>query len=177
MERILYQEEQRFDQGWFRLIMIGSWTLTTGLMGYGMYQQLILKKPWGDNPSSDAVLIAISAGVLVVMSAALILSFRMRLITEVTPDGFRFRFPPIIRRMRTITKGEIGSWEVRKYSAVFEYGGWGYRRSLRKGISYNTGGDMGLQLRLKSGKKILFGTRRPNVLLDAMTRLMRAENS
>jgi hypothetical protein len=57
-------------------------------------------------------------------------------------------------------KKKFFSWEeiekisVREYSPLFEYGGWGIRRG-KSGRAYNVKGNIGLQLVLKNGKKIL----------------------
>jgi hypothetical protein len=66
----------------------------------------------------------------------------------------------------------------RKYNPILEYGGWGYRAGwgvnlgtkirvgigsksgFRKGTAYNMRGNIGLQLELKNGKKVLIGTQR-----------------
>ncbi|NOR28731.1 MAG: hypothetical protein GQ540_09425, partial [Lutibacter sp.] len=55
---------------------------------------------------------------------------------------------------------------IRNYDAIFEYGGWGVKFSFRKkkGKSFTTKGDIGLQLELNSGRKILIGTQQKEEL-------------
>ena len=47
-------------------------------------------------------------------------------------------------------------------SPIQEYGGWGYRTSFgkKKGSAYNVKGDKGIQIELKTGKKLLIGTQK-----------------
>jgi hypothetical protein len=50
-----------------------------------------------------------------------------------------------------------------------EYGGWGYRVGGKKsGIAFNVSGNMGVQIELKNGKKILLGTRKPKEAEEAL---------
>jgi len=60
---------------------------------------------------------------------------------------------------------------VRKYSPLFEYGGWGLRWSLN-GKAVNVRGNMGIQVVLKNGSRILIGTSNPEdakMALDSFT--------
>ncbi|MBK5210456.1 MAG: hypothetical protein JJE44_13285 [Flavobacteriaceae bacterium] len=60
------------------------------------------------------------------------------------------------------------SWEaiskcyVRNYNAIFEYGDWGLKFSFRKsrGKSFTVKGNIGLQIALLNGNKILIGTQK-----------------
>jgi hypothetical protein len=58
----------------------------------------------------------------------------------------------------------VASIEVRKYSPIKEYGGWGFRYGFKNGKAYNISGNMGLQLILKNGDRILIGTQKPEEL-------------
>ena len=55
---------------------------------------------------------------------------------------------------------------IRKYDALTEYGGWGIKGGKfwkkDKGTAVNVSGDIGIQLELKSGKKLLIGTQLKN---------------
>jgi len=174
MEKVLFSEEQKFDQWWFRMIILCSAIPLVVIFGIALYRQIILGKPWGDHPAPDAILISITAFLFVVMTGLTRLAFRLRLITDITEDGLRYRFPPFIRRFRTISKYDIGEFRTREYNAIREYGGWGIRQGgSKQGIAYNVKGNKGLQLRLKNGRQILFGTQRPDAIRAAMDRLMK----
>jgi len=55
-----------------------------------------------------------------------------------------------------------------------EFGGWGIRTSGDGGRAYNAYGNMGVQLVLTDGKRVLVGTQRAEELLAAL-RLAGAE--
>lgn len=59
-------------------------------------------------------------------------------------------------------------YEIRKYNAIRDYGGWGVKRKLRWGRAYNVSGNIGLQIYLNNGKKVLFGTQKPQAMIYAM---------
>jgi hypothetical protein len=174
MEKIIFTEEQKFDQVWIRAIMLISWIPLLAIFGIGFYQQIILGKQWGNHPMSDTGLLITTALVFMIMAGATWLTFSIRLVTEVTHEGLRYRFPPLMLRFRTIPKHDIAEYNIRQYNPVREYGGWGIRQGGfgKTGIAYNVKGNTGLQLQLKNGKKILFGTQRPDALRAAMDKLM-----
>jgi hypothetical protein len=173
MEKIYFKEEQKFDQWWFRLIIFLSFVPVMVIFGVGLYQQLVLKKPFGNNPTSDTALILTAVFIFFIMCATWWLTLAMKLITEVTDKGVTYRFPPLILKKRIIYKESIQSFEVRKYNPIGEYGGWGIKGSgFRRGKAYNVKGNMGLQLVLKDGKKILFGTQRTEAIKSAMDKMM-----
>ncbi len=52
-----FREVQKFRQKWL-------WALLLGLLllfGWGLYQQLVLGRPWGNHPKSDQGLLIASA--------------------------------------------------------------------------------------------------------------------
>jgi hypothetical protein len=176
MEKIYFREVQKFDQWWLRLLIPLTWVPVVALFGTGLYRQLVLGKPWGNNPASDTGLIVTALFVFGVLAGMTFLLFSLKLITEVTDKGLRYRFPPLILKFRNLSAAEIAEYSIRKYNPVGEYGGWGLRQRRiigNKGIAYNVSGTTGLQLILKNGKKILFGTQRPDACLAAMERLMK----
>lgn len=63
--------------------------------------------------------------------------------------------------------------------ALLEFGGWGFRVvTMNADKAYNVSGNMGLQLVLMNGKKLLIGTKQPEHLTDILTKLgkMKIEN-
>jgi hypothetical protein len=173
MERSYFKEEQKFDQVWFRLLIILSWVPLIVIFGIGLYQQLVLKKPWGNNPTSDTGLLIITAFVFMIMAVTTWLSFTLCLITEITDEGLKYWFPPLINKVKTIPRSMISEFQVRKYNPIGEFGGWGIKvGTFGRGKAYNVKGNMGLQLLLKNNKKILFGTQRPEALKSAMEKMM-----
>ncbi len=91
--------------------------------------------------------------------------------TEVRADGLYFRFFPFQRSFHKIGISDIKTYEVRTYMPIMEYGGWGIRYSLRYGKAYNVSGNLGIQLVLKNGSKILFGSQKPEEFLEALKKV------
>jgi hypothetical protein len=101
------------------------------------------------------------------------LIIKMKLEVKVTDEEIIYRFKPIIFKEKVISKNLIESYEVRKYNAIREYRGYGIRMGFRKwGKAFNVSGNIGMQLYLKGGKKILFGTQRPDAFKHAMDKMM-----
>jgi len=62
---------------------------------------------------------------------------------------------------------DIVSCEVRTYSPIREFGGWGIRYG-RGTKAYNVSGNRGIQLELSNGKRVLIGSQRPEELAGAI---------
>jgi hypothetical protein len=62
---------------------------------------------------------------------------------------------------------EIDHFELRKYDPLSEFGGWGLKGTKRN-RAYNVSGDMGLQITLKNGRKLLVGTANPKKMEVAL---------
>lgn len=153
MENILFVEKQQFRQTWIWIILIGIFLLTL----WGFIQQVVLGVPWGDNPGSDTIMI-----ISTLLSIGLIWLFGiMCLKTEVTNEEIRVQYYPFFTK--TYNWQEIEKAYVRQYKPIGEFGGWGIRFSPR-GKAYNVSGNMGLQLVLKNGKRVLIGTQLPDEL-------------
>lgn len=158
---------------WLKLLMGTIWLGMLILFGVAFYNQFVLGKPFGDEPISDAGLIIVFLVSILPLAGVEILLRKMKLVTEVREDGLYYRFPPFILKFKSFTRDQIVEFEIRKYSPVKEYGGWGIRVGNRKnGYAYNMSGNMGLQLVLSGGKRILIGTERPDALKKAMERMM-----
>lgn len=168
----LYHEEQDYKQGWTLIPIIVGTLIMVAFLGYGMYYQLQLGKPWGDQPISDTGLVSSSIiGVVVTLGMALFV-LNLRLIIEVRKDGFYYRFPVLINRMRAIRPSEIERYEVGRYHPLRDFGGWGIRYRPFRGRAYSISGTQGVCFYLKNGKKVVFGTKNPNELKRALDKMM-----
>jgi hypothetical protein len=81
----------------------------------------------------------------------------LHLDTWISDDGIRYRFFPFHLKRHLIPWSDIRQAYVRTYKPIAEYGGWGIRGLFGDG-AYNVKGNIGLQLELKNGKKLLLGT-------------------
>ena len=163
----LYRETQRFRQWWM-------WTLVLFialLSLYGAVQQLILEKPFGNNPAPDGWMIVIA----IIFGIGLpIFMYMINLTTEIRSDGLYVRFFPFHLSYIRITTQEIVSFETCTYSPLGDYGGWGIRFG-KKGKAYNVSGNRGVQLELSNGKGLLIGSQRPEELVETLTSITRRQ--
>ena len=95
--------------------------------------------------------------IIVALSAYMILAFKIE--SEIDQFGVKVKSWPFADK--NIKWKDIESAEVIQYGFV---GGWGVRLWTKYGTVYNTGGKTGLFVKLKSGKKVLIGTRKPEEL-------------
>ncbi len=174
MGKIFFHEVQRYTQRWLWLLLITTTLLATLPFAYGIYSQEVLGIPWGNNPGSTGLLVFVLLLDSAIMSVLLVLFIKMQLIVEIRNDGIWFRYPPLLYKWKMIAKEEIDRFEIRVYNPVFEFGGWGIKGSSRN-KSFTVSGKTGLQLYLKNGKKVLFGTQKNQSIIYAMDILMKRE--
>lgn len=170
MNKVLFREEQQFRQWWWIVLILGATIPAMVMCIYALYQQTVRGIQVGDSPAPNGVLIV----VLVFLCIMLWGYFSLKLEVWIDQDGIHYRFFPLIFRNKLISKGEIQRFEIRKYNPIFDYGGWGVRRGFKWGKVYNVSGNIGLQLYLISGKKVLFGTQRSQAIMYAMEEMMKS---
>jgi hypothetical protein len=176
MEKLIYKEEQSFRQSFVPWLMLVSILILIGGFGVAFYQQLYLGKPYGDKPMSNNGLIWSSILSFVLLSIVFVFILSANLITEIWTDGIRFRFPPIIRKMKHISLSEIVSAEVARYNPIIEFGGWGWRkRLLTKKTAYNISGRIGIRVIKKNGSQVMFGTHKQDEMKRAVAKMMQAD--
>jgi hypothetical protein len=156
----VFKEEQRFTQTSliFILIIILIVPLVIGI--YGVIQQIIYKTPFGDKPMSDVGLIFFTISMLLLT----LLIFFIKLVTRIDEKGIHYQFFPFHFSTKKIPWNEISKIGVRTYLPISEFGGWGLRGGFffnkGKGKAVNISGDIGIQLILKNGEKLLIGTQK-----------------
>ncbi|MEM6522957.1 MAG: hypothetical protein AAGF85_10800 [Bacteroidota bacterium] len=168
---LYFKEEQKMNQWWVVLVLVGVDLMILGIFIPGIYEQLILGEPWGDIPMSDPGLILVSAFTFLVLGGVSALLLSAKLETQIDKYSIRYRYFPFIRSWRKVSFDELQEFHVRKYSPISEYGGWGYRFRGRKNIALNTRGNMGLQLIFKDHKKLLIGTQKPDQLKALISKI------
>lgn len=99
-----------------------------------------------------------------------VLLLSIRLTTRISSEGIFVKLFPFHLTFRYYPWKMISKTEVRQYSPIKEFGGWGYRWGFG-GTAMNISGNMGLQLELTDGKKLLIGTQRPDDLRAVLNRL------
>jgi len=168
MEPSTFHEVQRFRQTWIWALTLLLCVVPVGVMLWGVYQQLVLGKPFGDNPMSDRGMIVLTVVVVIIVGGIVWMVGFSSLTTEVSSRGIRVRFSPFHRKWREFRTDEIEEVKVGKYRPIAEYGGWGLRMGL-KGWAYNVSGNQGAENRFRSGKNLLIGTQKPSELALALS--------
>lgn len=166
----MFREVQQFRQGWLWAGLIAGALLAIGLFGWAMYQQLVLGKPWGNNPMSDTGLMVMGPLIILLMVGLVWLFVALRLVTEVRDDGVYIHYRPLTRTR--IAFEDIASCQARTYRAVREYGGWGIKYGP-SGKAYNVSGNRGVQLEFRNGSRLLIGSQKADQLAEAITARMR----
>ncbi len=166
MSRIYYKEEQKFTQVWIWMLL----SAVSGIWIWQLIQQVFMGIPFGNNPSSD--LIVILTGLFPLLT---IILFRfLTLETIINEEGISYRFRPFQRKPKVIKTEDILRFDVKKYSPLKDYGGWGIRYgSAKNGRAYNVSGNQGVLFEFKNGKRFLLGTQKPSEIRSALEKLMK----
>jgi hypothetical protein len=153
-----FHEEQHFHGALIGLLLVTMIFVVVVALG-----AVVLARP------DDALLLALAPVVVVIVASLISLS---HLDVDVTDDGVRiaFRYWWPTRRIRF---EDIVGLQVRRYRPLLEYGGWGVRLGPA-GWAYSTGGDEGVQLRLRKGIPVLIGSKSPRELEAAIRAGMEA---
>lgn len=159
--RIYFQEKQKFTQWWLWLLLI----IIAFFILKPIYTAIVENENWTTAQWA-------SLGIIILVMSLL---FSTSLETQIKEEGVYVRFFPFIVKPKFIPWSELSSVFVRKYSPLWEYGGWGWRRNI-KGTAYNIKGNQGLQLVFKNKTALLIGTQKPEEL-KVVLRKMRERNS
>ncbi len=154
----IFKEYQRFDQWW----LIALFVFVYLKFGYDLL--LVYKGETELNTDTSIVLIFAST----VLVLATILIFSLRLKTRIDERGISYQLSPFHLEVKNLPWESLEECSVRKYSPILEYGGWGLRGTIRSkifgvgkiGKAYNIRGNVGIQIVLKDGTKILIGTQK-----------------
>lgn len=172
MSKLLFEETQVFRQKalWVLLTVITGVSIL--LFGIAIYNQVISNEQFGDKPMSDGALII---GFILVIGFAIFLSwffYSIKLETKIDETNIRYKFWPFIRDYKVIPIQSIHSIEVEKYKPIMEYGGWGYRFSMKgRGLCLNVSKNMGLRIKMKDGFELLLGTQKSDELIKVVDSL------
>jgi len=164
-----YHEVQHYGWPWPGMLIVLAGALTIGFVvvpfSLGMWQQLVLGKPWGDKPIPDAAF-AVIGPFAILLSFLPIAVLLMPLRVEVRADGIAVHLVGF-RRRQVVRREELRGAALTRVGPI----GWGYRRGWSRAV-YRMDGSEGVELELASGKKIVIGSQRPRALLDAVQSLL-----
>lgn len=148
----IFIEEQKFTQIWLFIVLAIVFTMVT----------IPIIKDWDTiSQGSLGEILSNTGGILVLLFVFVLFNF-FKLKTRIDEKGVYYQYLPFHFSYRFLPWDVISKCYVRNYNAIFEYGGWGLKFSFRKskGNSFTVKGNIGLQLELLNGKKILIGTQK-----------------
>lgn len=169
--KVLFREKQTFRYTWSWWLILVIAIPLIAFLAQGLYQQLVLGEIWGDKPMSNTGLIITNLFTSITLLIVFLLFNYMSLTVEIDAGYIRYQFWPFQATKKQLAKQDVTKLYVRSYSAITEYGGWGYRTGLVHGKALNVSGKWGLQLELSNGKKLLLGTQKPEVMEAAVEAL------
>ena len=153
----IFKEEQRFTQTWLIVIIVIKLIVTLAI---------ILKEI--DKLSASEIIISIGT---IILASGLIFLFKLS--TRIDEKGIHYKFFPFHLKFKTVVWNDIENAYIRTYDAISEYGGWGVRGGAlwykAKGKAINISGNIGIQLKLKDGKKLLIGTNKKEQAQDVLS--------
>jgi hypothetical protein len=163
---VFFHEVQRFRQWWIWLIVLAI----AALQWWAAYEQLLMGRPFGDNPAPDALLFVFFLLFGIGMPW---LFLSAKLVTVVAADAIYVRFVPFHFRMIRIPFEDVVGFSAGQYSPLRDYGGWGIRFG-REGKAYNASGNLGVRLEFARGNKLLIGSQHPLEFVEAIKRAKEA---
>lgn len=154
-----FSETQRL-KAWFVYVPP---LVVTGYVWYMFISQVFEGRPQGANPIPDWL-----AWVFVIIFGLGFPAFLavLRFRTEVVDRELRIRLIPF--KARVIPLKDIETAEVRWYSAMREFGGWGIKVARDGSRAYTATGSSGVQLTLADGRRVLLGSQRSEELEAAI---------
>jgi hypothetical protein len=162
MTERIFIESQKFKGKlmYFVYTLVGS---ILALFIYADVQQIILGKPFGQKPTSNVALVALT----LFLSFLLFALIATTLETTITSKGISFRWKPFQKKAKLFSWSDIAKTEIIHYGFV----GYGLRITSH-GLVYTAGGNTGLKLVLRSGRKIIIGTQKPEELEEFLQTLV-----
>lgn len=164
MSREHYSETQKLQKVWFVILVIDM--MVCGVIVFVITQH-----------QGELAQLFIPLGILLTVTGFVIWVFTMtRLTIVIDTVGLHYRYPIFYPKQKTIVKEDIKKYSFRKYDAIFEFGGWGIKKSRKNGRCVTIHGDTALMLELKNGEKILIGTQNKDGVERAMKRIVRTDD-
>ena len=153
---ILFQERQRLKSPLVKAMLL----ILVAIGLFFFISQIILGQEVGDNPAPDFVVVLIVVPLCVGMP---LFFMRYTLTTEVHSGGIRVR----MLKTTEYSNVDILSFHAERFSWLKDYMGIGYRVGP-KGTGFIMGGDTGVKLYLRNGRKVMIESDRYEDFLQAL---------
>lgn len=135
-----YQESQKFTQLWF-------W----GILAFSA--SVIFYRFWEEHsPTQFRDLTVRSVAPIILFSLVLVFLLLLRLDVLIDQNGISYKWFPFRMKYKTIRWEEIESLQIRRFSPIAEFGGYGLRYTF-KTTAYIVSGNDGIEIRIKGRKR------------------------
>lgn len=156
----IFKEQQRFTQTWLIILLAMSIIVPIGIM----IQEYAKENSKMTTNEFVLTLVGILVSVLCI--------FFFKLTTRIDEKGIHYQFSPFHFSMKLIPWNQITKAGIRTYFPISEFGGWGLKGGFffnkGRGKAINVSGNIGVQLILKNGDKILIGTQKKEEALRVL---------
>lgn len=169
----LFEETQRFTQWWIWIFVGGSVLTINASLIHGVIQQIIMGKPWGDEPLPDEWLLLATALCLSLVGLLLWAFMYSALEIRVTRFALEYKFMPFIRTWKSIERVSIAGYEIKKIPFLK---GYGIRLSLNGNKLLNVKGSHGVTVTLHDGSLLTLGTQQPEKLAGALDQITKSNS-
>lgn len=155
-----FYEKQKFKS----ILLFAFLILLEFLFIYASLEQVVANKPWGLKPTNSFLFIFLT---LLIPTPLLIGFYVARLETIINEDGIFYRWAPFKKKYRMI------DWKSITEINIIDVGsaGFTWRFSSKYGEVQYTGGGYGIQIKMKSGRRRLLGTHKPEELNRILIRM------
>ena len=174
MSRTYFEEVQTVRENpWILMLMAVSALAAIIPLGSGVYWQLAKGEPWGDKPLSDEGLILLFVFIVLVCLLSIFIVLSIRLEVKIDDQGIHYRFRPIKWRWQLVIKEEIETFSLENKFKFFEAPGFGYHRNrISRTWSFRIAGSRHIRVKLRNGRKLLFGTQNGEEFHRALKKIM-----
>ncbi len=154
-----FEETQRLGNAGFQIFYILSSLPPFFIIGNG------LSDATSDEAYQETLWTLIAIAIIFV--GLYFLLFRTSAKTRIDSVGVHYYYWPVIFKWRTIPWSEIAAIEVKKFSALTDFGGWGYKFG-RKKAGLILGGDEAIYITRTNQKVFAISTQKPEAARTAI---------
>ncbi len=153
-------EKQKFNNAMLFAILIA----VEAIFVYAAMEQLLANKPWGLKLSNSWMTVILT---LLIPTTVLIGFYLARFETIINEDGIFYRWAPFRKAYKMIL------WDAVKEISIIDLksAGFWWRFSSKYGEVQYLGGGFGIQIKMKSGRRRLIGTRKAEELNRTLIRI------
>lgn len=158
-QKILFHEVQKFTDSKMLVYVLG-------ILAFVLISMFVVFNIINNDFSLLMIII-----LLFLMPFALLATIKLE--TKISENEISIRFHPFHFSFLVFSFENIQTIVIRKYSPLIEYGGYGIRyKFFKRDKAYNISGNIGIQLLMKDGSKILIGTQKQNELEFLVTKFL-----